>query len=144
MEKLSWLPIQIPFLVLTPDLDVMYETFNFGLKLPHSRKLENEADIIGVHLMAAAGFDPREAPRMFRVLNKSPKFLEWTSTHPVGETRAGEAESILAKEMETYEKNRGKLNDGYAWPDLREKVLVSLAKKGPAAQSDVSLGESKR
>ena len=132
MEKLSWLPIQIPFLVLTPDLDVMYETFNFGLKLPHSRKLENEADIIGVHLMAAAGFDPREAPRMFRVLNKSPKFLEWTSTHPVGETRAGEAETILAKEMETFEKNREKMHDGYLWPNLKQKVLESSSTKNPS------------
>jgi len=56
-----------------------------GLELPFSRDNESEADRIGLLLMAAAGYEPAEAPRfwdrMSRVAGDSrqPSFL---STHP--------------------------------------------------------------
>lgn len=66
------------------------------LPLAHSRKMENEADQMGVILMAKAGYDPREGVNVWsRMQNlesakkqgqnvKPPEFL---STHPSSETR---------------------------------------------------------
>eukprot|EP00959_Pyramimonas_sp_CCMP1952_P200793 4199889-Pyramimonas_sp.AAC.1 len=56
-----------------------------GLELPFSRRNELEADLIGMHLMARACFDPRVAPGVFLKLGKldggrgPPKYL---NTHP--------------------------------------------------------------
>ena len=36
----------------------------------HSRSLENQADRIGLEYMVAAGYDPREAPRVWKLMAK--------------------------------------------------------------------------
>lgn len=36
----------------------------------YSRRLENQADRIGLEYMAAAGYDPREAPRVWKIMSK--------------------------------------------------------------------------
>lgn len=61
----------------------------FGVMLPNSRVDENEADRLGLQLMARAGYDPLEAPRLWdRMRAKSQgKAPEWTSTHPAEERR---------------------------------------------------------
>jgi predicted Zn-dependent protease len=60
-----------------------------GVMLPFSRKHESEADEIGLYLMAAAGYDPREAPKFWeRMARLSPSQVpEFLSTHPSHETR---------------------------------------------------------
>ncbi len=60
-----------------------------GVLLPFSRAQESEADLMGLDLMAQAGFDPRESVRLWENMAESggarpPEFL---STHPSGETR---------------------------------------------------------
>ncbi len=55
-----------------------------GVLLPFSRAQEREADLMGLDLMAGAGFDPRAALRLWRKMSESregapPEFL---STHP--------------------------------------------------------------
>ena len=61
-----------------------------GLTLPHSRKQETEADILGLEYMANAGFDPRESLELWKKMqadqknNAPPEFL---STHPASKKR---------------------------------------------------------
>lgn len=61
-----------------------------GVMLPFSRSHEAEADRIGLTLMAIAGYDPEEAPELWRRMQAQsngqapPEFL---STHPSNETR---------------------------------------------------------
>ncbi|KAL2635875.1 hypothetical protein R1flu_007354 [Riccia fluitans] len=74
----------------------------FLLRLPHSRKMEMEADHIGLILMAAAGYDPRLAPAFYEKMariEKAPEFAQYLSTHPSGKRRGSRSSS---EEMEGY------------------------------------------
>jgi predicted Zn-dependent protease len=138
MEKLSWLPIQLPFLVFTPDVDLLWESFSVFFKLPHSRVCETEADIIGVNLMARAGFDPHEAEKMFRVLDNGGKLFEWRSTHPVGETRAEEIRELLPEVLPLYEANKHRFPT-YQWPDLEANWVTTEKKRQALSEMEQKL-----
>ncbi|GKV16316.1 hypothetical protein SLEP1_g26974 [Rubroshorea leprosula] len=75
------------------SIDTSNTISKFLLKLPFSRKMEMEADYIGLLLIAAAGFDPRVAPTVYKKLgklsgNKTSKLEDYLSTHPSGKKRA--------------------------------------------------------
>ena len=61
-----------------------------GVMLPFSRSHETEADRIGLQIMAIAGYDPDEAPKLWQRMKANsggqapPEFL---STHPSNDTR---------------------------------------------------------
>ncbi|MEC4687998.1 MAG: M48 family metallopeptidase, partial [Nitrospirota bacterium] len=62
---------------------------NVGILLPFSRAHESEADYVGLLLSAQAGYDPREAVRVWERMERAsqrhpPEFL---STHPSHGTR---------------------------------------------------------
>lgn len=61
----------------------------FGVLLPYSRAHEREADHLGVRYMADAGFDPRQAARLWELMQqKNPSSPpEILSTHPSSESR---------------------------------------------------------
>ena len=61
----------------------------FGLVLPFSRDQEAEADMIGIELMHAAGYDVRQAIPFWRRMETSggSRPPEFFSTHPGPETR---------------------------------------------------------
>ena len=59
----------------------------FGLGtafLRFSREFEREADLLGSHIMAAAGYDPREMANMFRTIQQQAGAggPQWLSSHP--------------------------------------------------------------
>ncbi|WP_290525276.1 M48 family metallopeptidase [Alcanivorax sp.] len=78
----------------------------YGVTLPFSRKHEAEADIVGLQLMANAGFDPRESVNLWINMAASnggepPEFM---STHPSNETRINGLQSKLPEVMPLYNK----------------------------------------
>ena len=76
-----------------------------GMLLPFSRTHEREADIIGLELMARAGFDPRESLALWRNMARAGggQPLEFLSTHPSHETRLQELEAEMGPAMEMFE-----------------------------------------
>ncbi len=64
--------------------------FQYGFVLPYSRKHEFEADQLGAKYMASAGYDPRQAVRLWEKMGsdggaRPPEFM---STHPEPDRRA--------------------------------------------------------
>lgn len=81
-----------------------------GVLLPYSRTQESEADAIGLMLMAKAGYDPREAVKLwqnFEALGgaRPPEFL---STHPSAGTRIERLKELMPKALEIYQKSKGR------------------------------------
>ncbi|MGZ9057656.1 MAG: M48 family metallopeptidase [Burkholderiaceae bacterium] len=74
--------------------------------LPNSRDNEQEADVIGVELMARAGYDPRAALSLWQKMGQAtggggpPEFL---STHPSGATRLRDLQVYVDKVMPLYQ-----------------------------------------
>lgn len=76
-----------------------------GIALPFSRSHEEEADLMGLELMASAGFDPRESTELWRNMaaagNGQP--LEFLSTHPNHESRIEALSAGMDKAMPLYQ-----------------------------------------
>lgn len=78
-----------------------------GVILPFSRKMEYEADHIGLILMAKAGYDPREAPGFFERMMKASKNAkppEFLSTHPADQARIRQINAFIPEAMTYYHK----------------------------------------
>ena len=71
-----------------------------GGMLPFSRAHESEADMIGLTLMAIAGYDPINAVKVWErmsALSNGQAPAEILSTHPSNETRIREITSLIPK-----------------------------------------------
>ena len=69
----------------------------FGVLRPYGRGQEEEADLMGVRHMAAAGYDPRDSIRLWTRMDalgsRGPEFL---STHPAPRSRIEALEAAIA------------------------------------------------
>ncbi|MCB1754692.1 MAG: M48 family metallopeptidase [Gammaproteobacteria bacterium] len=79
-----------------------------GILLPYGRSQETEADILGLDLMAKAGFDPRQSVPLWENMKKAggaggPEFL---STHPANETRIQNLNARMDKALALRSKAR--------------------------------------
>lgn len=79
-----------------------------GVLLPFSRAQESEADLLGLQLMAQAGFDPRQSIPLWENMQRAgggrpPEFL---STHPAGDTRIRQLGERMPGAVETYQSAR--------------------------------------
>ncbi len=79
----------------------------YGLLLPFGRAHESEADLVGLKLMATAGFDPRESVRFWQNMatatkgaKSPPQFL---STHPSGKNRIKDLQKAMPRALLDYE-----------------------------------------
>lgn len=82
---------------------------NLLLLMPYGRGDETEADVIGLELMAKAGFNPQQAPALWVNMGKAssgnapPEFM---STHPSNESRIRDLTKHLPKAQPLYDQAR--------------------------------------
>lgn len=93
-EKLSQRFYLIPLaLALTWTFDISGQLsqflLDFALKRPGSRKMESEADYIGLLMMAQACYDPNAAWQMWERMSKEEQYAtpQFLSTHPARKNR---------------------------------------------------------
>ncbi|KAK4280466.1 hypothetical protein QN277_012090 [Acacia crassicarpa] len=91
MTKNLWFAILQLILYQFVMPDVVNTMSALFLRLPFSRRMEMEADYIGLLLLASAGYDPRVAPTVYEKLGKvtgESALRDYLSTHPSGKKRA--------------------------------------------------------
>jgi predicted Zn-dependent protease len=89
--------------------------YGVGVSLPFNRRQESEADYVGLRLMAAAGYDPREAVPFWERMSGCPRNMigklcfrsaaaipEFLSTHPSDVTRINQIEAWVPDALRFY------------------------------------------
>ncbi|MDD5228788.1 MAG: M48 family metallopeptidase [Methylococcales bacterium] len=76
----------------------------YGVLMPYSRTHESEADIIGVDLMAKAGFDPTQSVTLWQKMEQASQNqpMEFMSTHPAHATRIQQLQEHMPQALEFY------------------------------------------
>lgn len=74
----------------------------YGVLLPYSRVQESEADLLGLDLMARAGFDPRESVNLWVNMDRAggSQPVEFLSTHPSHATRMQDLQQRIPMAMQ--------------------------------------------
>ncbi|WP_194725252.1 M48 family metallopeptidase [Noviherbaspirillum malthae] len=77
--------------------------------LKFSRDDETEADLVGLDIVARAGYDPRAGVALWRKMGmvSQSSTPQWFSTHPAGKSRIAEMEKHLPSVMPLYAKAKG-------------------------------------
>lgn len=115
----------------------------FGLNtafLRFSREYERQADLLGSHIMARAGYDPRDMAAMFKTIDKAagPSGPEWLSDHPDAGARA---EAITREAQLLQVQNR--VDDRGAFAGLQARLRgMAPAPTTKEATRTVSAGGS--
>src|SRR5690554_3674852 len=94
--------------------------------LAYSRAHEQEADRVGMDILASAGMDPRGMPEMFEIMmrqnrlqgNQMPEYL---STHPLTQSRVADTQN----RAEQYTSER--VDDGQEYHLIRSRLQVHYA-----------------
>ena len=114
LQKLGALGVALGF-----NNDTLNEIYGvgsqLGVMLPFSRSNEYEADLIGLILMAKAGYNPKAALHFWTRFSKG-KTVSWadkmTSTHPCDDDRIANMQNNMERAMEEYRKSKNKKNFG--------------------------------
>ena len=85
-------------------MDLVNQVASVTFELPHDRQQEAEADVMGLELMARAGYDPHEAINLWKKMmaaekNEPPQFL---STHPASTNRTADLERHMPQVLPLY------------------------------------------
>jgi predicted Zn-dependent protease len=89
-------------------LDLANTVASVTFQLPHSREQESEADIMGLELMARAGYDPNAAVNVWKKMIAAEKSSppEFLSTHPAPGNRIAELQAMVPKVLPLYQSAR--------------------------------------
>ncbi|KAK2421490.1 mitochondrial metalloendopeptidase OMA1 [Trifolium repens] len=89
LTKILWVYVLDAVLNLFVAVDFTKRVSPLVERLPFNKRFEMEADYIGLLLMASAGYDPRQAPKVYENAEKIEKFAHYISPHhPPGKKRA--------------------------------------------------------
>lgn len=78
----------------------------YGILMPYSRTHESEADVMGLELMAKAGFDPRQSVSLWQKMDRASQGqqpIEFMSTHPSHATRIQDLEKRMPQAMQIFQ-----------------------------------------
>jgi len=78
----------------------------YGILMPYSRVHESEADVIGMDLMAKAGFDPKQSIVLWQKMEQASQGqqpIEFMSTHPSHATRIQDLEKHIPQAMGLFQ-----------------------------------------
>lgn len=111
------------------------------LNLPFSRSLETEADVLGVQLMATAGYDPQEAVEAWKRMEQGEKgggggggggkVMEFVSTHPSHHTRIERLTALVPEARALQQQSiRDKQRRGERVPDSKQSIVPSSSTRG--------------
>ncbi len=94
----------------------------FGLGtafLRFSREYERQADLLGSHIMARAGYDPRDMASMFKTIEKAggPSGPAWLSDHP----NPGDRAAAITREAQFLEV-QNRVDDRAAFADVQARL----------------------
>ena len=103
-QQVALLGIQVLTGIDSSTVDLADQVASMTFQLPHSREQEAEADVMGLELMARAGYDPHEAISLWRKMmaaehSEPPQFL---STHPASANRIAELERHIPQVLPLY------------------------------------------
>jgi len=89
------------------DTQLVDQVMHYALALPNSREAESEGDLMGLELMARAGYDPRAAISLHQKMSgKGGQPPEFLSDHPNWSTRVAEINNYMPVVMPLYEAAR--------------------------------------
>ncbi|WP_119631689.1 M48 family metallopeptidase [Methylocaldum marinum] len=76
----------------------------YGVLMPYGRLQESEADVVGLELMARAGFDPQQSIDLWLNMEQAGggQPIEFLSTHPSHATRMQELKQHMPKALELH------------------------------------------
>jgi predicted Zn-dependent protease len=85
-------------------LDLADSVAAVTFQLPHSREQEAEADVMGLELMARAGYDPHQAVTLWQKMTAAEKSAppQFLSTHPASANRTAELERHIPEVLPLY------------------------------------------
>ena len=112
-ERMSWSTVQsVGGAVLKTQTESQLFAQAYGLAtevgvlLPFSRSQESEADLMGLTLMARAGYDPTASVSFWKKFGSKPSssLEKWLSTHPGGDVRIADLEKAMPAAQAEYQK----------------------------------------
>jgi beta-barrel assembly-enhancing protease len=101
---------------------VVAQGTQFGLGtafLRFSREYERQADLLGSHIMARAGYDPRDMASMFKTIEKAggPSGPAWLSDHP----NPGDRAAAITREAQ-FLQVQNRVDDRAAFSDVQARL----------------------
>lgn len=89
-----------------------------GVILPFGRAQESEADVMGLELMARAGFDPAQSVVLWQNMSKAGggKGPELLSTHPSNSNRIAQLEQLQGQMQPLYQSAKANIKNQCAAP----------------------------
>jgi len=130
-ERMSWAKIQTLGLIglmsgtQSDTVAALYGlTTDVAVMLPFSRSNETEADVMGLTLMARAGYNPQAAVtfwQKFGAGSTQSALAGWLSTHPGGEVRVRDLQEAMPNAMKEYQAARDKKNYGVLYTNASSR-----------------------